>query len=249
MKLLLLLLSVISWSFSIQVNQIYAQERTTPSLFDDAPYSGLAIDSLLFYMEKAVVKDNKHKQLLKTAQKIHSNSIAFHQYVNTIRERMVEESGGAYTLEEALERGYPELMGKPKGKKDKETPQRIFVTGDYGKEEKKTPEGIIIAQKIRALKATYLSLIEQLWENKGIPNTVFENIEYKLVITSALKKELPLISDETWDATKYEGRSWEAFTFGGMPVAAIAPMLRKFQHDARYSEMLLLNLLVSQVEN
>jgi hypothetical protein len=244
---LVLLLSVITWSFSIQINLIYAQETTETTLFDHSPYSGMSMDSLLFYMEAAASKDTKYKELLKTAQKIHSTSIQYHEYLNGIRQRMVKESGGAYTLEEAVEKGYPQLEGKPKGKKDKDTPQRIFVTGDYDNKEKQKAVGPILAQKIKDLRNVYRTLILDLWDSQGLEGTIFGDRSKKKVVSDELSFRISLVGDEGYAPERHKGKSWSDFTFGHMPVAAIYPMLRKFQNDAKNSEAMLLYLLANQM--
>jgi hypothetical protein len=229
------------------MNPVYAQETTESFLFDSTPYSGMSMDSLLFYMEAAAGKQPQYKELIKTAQKIHSNSVQYHQYINGIRQRMVKESGGAYTLEEAVERGYPGLEGKPKGKKDKDTPQRIFVTGDYDNKEKQEPVGPILAQKIKDLKNAYRKSILDLWNNQGLEATIFGDRSKKKVVSDELSDRISLVGDEDYEPKRHKGKSWSDYTFGHMPVAAIYPMLRKFQNDAKNSEAMLLYLLANQM--
>lgn len=194
-------------------------------------YRGVPNDSLLVYIAAAAIKEPKYQVLLQKAKKTHSLTLDFQDYVDNLRKRMVEESGGAYTLKEATKMGYPELEGKPKGKKDKDSPQRIFVTGDYGAAGKKEPQGKVLAEKIKDLKTNYQTLI------KDLP------IEKK-----ALQFEGRLSGEEGYDPTFHNGKSWSEFTFGHMPVAAIYPMLRKFQNDVRDSENFFLGLLMNQMD-
>lgn len=214
-----------------------AQENKTTSKTEEVllskkvSYQGVPNDSLLIYIEKAAIKAPKYQALLQNAKEGHQLTLDFQEYVDNLRQRMVEESGGVYTLEEATKRGYPELEGKPKGKKDKDTPQRIFVTGDYGTAGKKEPQGEVFAREIRELKANYQRLINELLEGEEV-----------------LQFRGRLNGDEGYDPKNYNGKSWSEFTFGHMPVAAIYPMLRKFQNDARDSENIFLGLLMNQME-
>ncbi|MBL4648831.1 MAG: hypothetical protein JKY03_03800, partial [Aureispira sp.] len=175
----------------------------------------------------------KYQPLLQKIKKIHTLTLDFQQYIDDLRQRMVEESGGAYTLEEATTMGHPELEGKPKGKKDKDAPERIFITGDYTVM-KKEPQGKVLAEKIKQLKTDYSALIDELLGSK-------EDLE-------KLRFGIKLRGEEGYEPKLHEGKSWSKFTFGHMPVAAIYPMLRKFQNDARDSETIFLGFLMNQID-
>ena len=246
---LIVLLGIISYIGSLFMNPIYAQNRSKVSYFDRAPYGTIGIDSLLFYMEVASLKNKKNKRLFKAVQKSRLYSIRYHQYLDNVRERMVKESGGAYTLEEALAKGSASLEGKPKGKKDRETPQRIFITGDYDKKRKRKPEGPILAKKIKDLRTFYQKTILNLWNKQGIEGTIFEDITKKKAIAEELPSRLFLVGDATYEAEEHQGKSWSEYTFEHLPVAAIYPMLRKFQNDATNSEATLVYLLASQMDD
>lgn len=197
-------------------------------------------------MEETAKTKIQYQPLVVKAKEAKNITVGFNTFVTGLRERMVEESGGAYTPEEAEAQGHPELAGKPIGKKDKDTPQRIFVSGDYGNE-KKEPQGQVLAVEIKKLKQAYLDFVGGLWDNGGIKATVFADPSKKEQILAQLASEMTLEADEKYDPANHEGKSWEDFTFGHMPVAAIYPMLRKFQNDARTSEAAVINFLASQM--
>ncbi len=138
------------------------------------------------------------------------------------------------------------LVGKPSGKKDKDTPQRIFVSGDYGNE-KKDPVGPELDKKVQELRTAYVNFVAGLWDNGGIPETVFASPDKKEAALNELREKLTLTSSEGYVPEEHENKSWEEYTFGHMPVAAIYPMLRKFQNDARTSEAAVVNFLASQI--
>ena len=100
-----------------------------------------AVESVVSGMEETAKTKVQYQPLVEKAKGAKDITSGFHKYIDELRNRMVEESGGAYTLEDATAQGHPELEGKPMGKKDKDTPQRIFVSGDYGSE-KKEPQGL-----------------------------------------------------------------------------------------------------------
>lgn len=219
-----------------------------------------AVKSTIASMEETVKTKTQYAPLVDNAKKVQTLTQEFNQYVDGLRERMVKESGGVYSTEatraEYEAKGYTGslfhltedegLVGKPSGKKDKDTPQRIFVTGDYGNE-KKTPVGAELDQKIQELRKAYVDFVAGLWENGGIPETVFASMEKKDAQLADFTKKITLTSSETYKPEEHEGKTWEDYTFGHMPVAAIYPMLRKFQNDARTSEAAVVNFLASQI--
>ncbi|MGH1336416.1 MAG: GldM family protein [Aureispira sp.] len=213
-------------------------------------------------MEETVKTKTQYQPLVDNSKAVNSLTKEFDKYVDEIRERMVKESGGVYSTEatrakyEAL--GYTGslfhltedegLVGKPSGKKDKDTPQRIFVSGDYGSE-KKPAVGPELDTKIQELRKAYINFVAGLWENGGIPETVFasNDPEKKKAALAKLEEAITLTSSESYIPEEHENKSWEEYTFGHMPVAAIYPMLRKFQNDARTSEAAVVNFLASQI--
>jgi gliding motility-associated protein GldM len=205
-----------------------------------------AVESVVNGMEETAKTKIQYQPLVEKAKGAKDITGGFHKYIDELRTRMVEESGGAYTLEDATSQGHPELAGKPVGKKDKDTPQRIFVSGDYGNE-KKDPQGAILAEKVTKLREAYLNYVSSLWDDGGIKGTIFADPKKKDAAMEELENEMTLTSDENYDAKNHEGKVWAEYTFGHMPVAAVYPMLRKFQNDARTSEAAVVNFLAGQM--
>jgi len=203
-------------------------------------------------MESTAETKVQYKPLVAKAKEVKNITVGFYDYIDKLRDVMVEESGGAYTPKEAEDQGHPELAGKPKGKKDKDTPQRIFVSGDYTGAEKPdleggVPAGPVLEQKVKDLKKAYLDFVASLWDDGGIKGTIFADKDKKGPSLKTLESEMTLISSESYDASHHDDKSWAEFTFGHMPVAAIYPMLRKFQNDAKTSESAVINFLASQM--
>jgi gliding motility-associated protein GldM len=210
-------------------------------------------------MEETVKTKEQYAPLVKNSKEVNKLTKEFDKYIDEIRERMVMESGGVYSTEatrakyEAM--GYTGsllhltedegLVGKPSGKKDKDTPQRIFVSGEYGNE-KKEPVGPVLDQKVQELRQAYIKFVEGIWD-EPIKGTIFADAENKAEALAELEKAITLTSSETYKPEEHENKSWEEYTFGHMPVAAIYPMLRKFQNDARTSEAAVVNFLASQI--
>ncbi|BDS13904.1 type IX secretion system motor protein PorM/GldM [Aureispira anguillae] len=206
-----------------------------------------SVSGVITSMEETAKTKTQYQPLVDKAKEAKTLTTGFDEYINSLRERMIEESGGAYTDQEAADQGHPELAGKPRGKKDKDTPQRIFVSGDYGSEGKKQPEGEVLEQKILDLRKAYLDFVAGLWEGQGIKGTIFADPTKKEGALKTLEAEMTLTSSENYNAEAHENKTWADYTFGHMPVAAIYPMLRKFQNDARTSESAVVNFLAGQM--
>jgi gliding motility-associated protein GldM len=222
-----------------------------------------AVESVIKSMEETAKTKTQYLPLVEKAKGAKALTVDFHQYIDDMRFRMVDESGGVYvtadTEAEYIAQGFKKedgkihmqdddyLIGKPSGKKDKDTPQRIFVSGDYGAAGKKDPQGAILADKIRKLKAAYMKFVEGLWEGDGIKGTIFADKAKMKGALEQLEDEMTLTSDENYKEEDHEGKVWGEYVFGHMPVAAIYPMLRKFQNDARTSEAAVVNYLASQM--
>jgi hypothetical protein len=206
-----------------------------------------AVESVISGMEETAKTKTQYQKLVEEAKRVEEISKDFHTFIDQARERMVEESGGAYTAEEAEQSGHPELVGKPKGKKDKETPQRIFVSGDYGSEGKKEPLGPQLDAMVQELRQKYVDFVAELWKDGGIKGTIFADSSKKKAALEELVNEITLTSSEAYNSAAHENKTWSEYTFGYMPVAALYPMLRKFQNDARTSEAAVVNFLAGQM--
>lgn len=114
--------------------------------------------------------------------------------------------------------GYDE-KGKLVGIKNKDITTRMYVI--EGK-------GDTIAMKIKQLRKDLLGLVE---DNE---------------VQATLEKQMPLQVKPLPADTKAD--SWAAFTFEQMPVAAVLPLLSKFENDAKIAETALLNYFLSQTD-
>lgn len=109
---------------------------------------------------------------------------------------------------------------KPRKDKDKDVTTRLFA--------KKQPEGqglgFELEKKIVELRQKYLELVEN---------------------DEALVSSLPINLSDDWK--KSDKKSWAEFSFLQMPVAAVFPILRKIENDARASNAAVLNTLFKKV--
>lgn len=114
--------------------------------------------------------------------------------------------------------GYDE-KGKLVGIKNKDVTTRLYVKEGKGEE---------IASEIQGLKEKLLALID---DNE---------------VRTSLENQMPLgIKPVPEEA---QAKSWSAFTFEQMPVAAVLPLLSKFENDAKIAETALLNYFLGQTD-
>ena len=108
--------------------------------------------------------------------------------------------------------------GLPKRKSDKDITTRFLV---------KEGNGELLEQQILETRTALLNLIEE------------ETIRERLAVSIPLNVEdIPKDSDK---------RTWSQFKFQQMPVAAVLPMLSKFQHDAKIAETAILNHFSNEI--
>src|SRR5690606_6068571 len=109
--------------------------------------------------------------------------------------------------------------GIPGGKKDKEITTRMLVDEGRGDE---------LEIRIRSLHEESLNLID----DETIRKLMGQSIPLGI-------KPIPADSDK---------KSWAAFNFHQMPVAAILPLLSKFQNDAKIAETAILNHFLKETD-
>jgi gliding motility-associated protein GldM len=199
--------------------------KNSNTIFDAA--NTTALQSL----EKSVEQDrSRYQPLLDVAKETQRVSKEFNQYVETIREAMVTETGGYYTEEESEEHA-----GQPKGYKNKDVTTRYLVTEKKGDE---------LEQKINATREQLLALVRKL---AGTPGTAITN-----ETIAELEKSISLKVSDNWKKDKKalkqnKNLTWAEYTFKQMPLASVFPLLTKVQNDMKSSEAAILNYLVSNV--
>ncbi len=114
--------------------------------------------------------------------------------------------------------GYDD-KGQLKGIKNKDITTRMFIKEGLGK---------TIKEKILDARKRLLASIENEAIKEQFSNSIPLNI-----------KPIP---------TNSEKKTWEEFNFHQMPVAAILPLLSKFQNDAKISETTILNYFLGQTD-
>lgn len=118
-----------------------------------------------------------------------------------------------------LAAGGPGEDGLPVRKADKDIPTRLFVNNG---------EGETLKNKVLETREKLLALIG----DPAARQHVAENIPLKI-------NEIPAGSDK---------KTWAQFTFQQMPVAAVLPILTKFQNDVKVAETAVLNHFAEKMD-
>lgn len=162
------------------------------------------------------------------AQKVQPIIDEFNTLIDGFRKEMVDASGGSYPDPNP---DNPKYAGKPKGYKDIDTPTRLFVVEGRGPK---------IQAAINSTREKLIAIVEDV-AKQTIPGVKVDPAKLE-----SFKKSLPLVTDE--ESWKTSGKpSWEAFTFGYMPVAALYPLFRKWQNDAYSAGTITLSFLADNM--
>ena len=193
-------------------------------------------------MTETAKSKSQYQPMVEAAKQVQSATSDLTAHIQSVRTRLITEAGGPYTAETAKD--HPELIGYPVNKKDKDIPQRLFVTGDYGSEGKKTPEGDVIQKKIESTIKKYEEIVESLFAKK-IDGTVFYDSKNKEKVMADIKSKMTLAIGQALKdpSSGNKEKSWAESTFGHMPVAAVLPILSQIENNAKTSEAAIVNYL------
>lgn len=186
---------------------------------------GVANDSTVKDMERnAEQNKERYSKVVSTAKQVQAKSKEFIAYVETLRDAMVEQTGGMYPEEDIHH------AGQPKGYKNKEITTRYLVNQGNGSK---------LEQRVNATREELIQMLRSLKNLKGIKIT--EEELQQLENSIALQ-----ITAKDW--IKERGVSnWSEYTFKQLPLAAAFPLLTKFQNDMKSSEAAILNYLSSLI--
>ena len=183
-------------------------------------------DQILEGMKQLADTKTNFKPLVTAGEQVAPIVKEFTDLIAEYRTMMVDSSGGAYPDDYPDD---PSKAGKPKGYKDIDVATRLFVTGGRGQ---------TLAAKIDETRNKLIGLVEEIATQK-IPGVKIDEEKF-----NNFKNNLPLVVDNSHEGS---GKTWEAYTFGYMPVAAIYPLFRKWENDAHAAATLTLSFLADNM--
>lgn len=180
-------------------------------------------------MDKSIVESSEivgqsNREILAS---IHQQAEAYSQFklLSEKAEKAVAISEAFYTYVSNLKQEIIQNSGGldenelPNGIKDKDVTTRMLVDEGRGDE---------LEKKIRSLRTELLALVEDEKTRSRLERSIPLNL-----------KPVPADSDK---------KTWAAFNFHQMPVAAILPLLSKFQNDAKISETAILSYFQKETD-
>ncbi len=151
----------------------------------------------------------------------------FVQYVEDIKTQLIDGSGNQNG---EVDDGDMDKYGKPKGKKNKDITTRMLVDGKKGEE---------LKDKIIELRKSLIDQYSSVVQNETVTEVTKDSDERLQARIADFDKavELQPVPLEEIKATT-DKNSWSEYKFKQMPLAAIMPILTKFQTDARNAQAL-----------
>ncbi len=178
----------------------------------------------------------KFKPLGVAVQEIRAEIDAFGEYVEGIKDNLIDAAGDASGTVDDADYLYPENPAKkiPKGKKNKDVTTRILVNDGVGSElEAKIGE---VRQNIIDI---YTKVVTENAETFDLMTAGQVDPEKVKANVNSFAENISLDIDQNWQE-KAEGDkvSWADFRFRQMPLISVLPLLTKFQADAKNAEAL-----------
>lgn len=204
------------------INAFFALDKGNQSAMD-------VVQSQLDLTEQSLDKllEDESKQKFKpigpAVDEVRATSKELVVYINGLRDELIDAAGDRNGVNDDGDYIMSYGMSVPKGKKDKDVTTRLLVEQGKGNE---------LEQKIRTTQQKLIKQYEALLTTHG---KNFDLNEEEIVNKiAALKRNIALRVTEDWKSS--DKKSWAAFKFKQMPVAAVLPLLSQIQTNARTTE-------------
>lgn len=170
--------------------------------------------------------------LAHTASEIQELSNEFNSHIKHLKDLIGEASDGLYFLNEDS-RANRMLM--PKDGNNKIGVEKILMTEKKGAE---------LLEKLRGLGHEYISAIEKLWSNNGIPSTIFVDPSQKADKLNEILKKLLFITSNT----SISPEAWINENFQDKTIEEVFITLSNLQNQVNLSTNSTLNTLSEQID-
>ena len=192
------------------------------------------VDNSIKEMDGLTEVKVQYKPLVAKAREFRLVADKFNVYIDSLRNLLVEESGGLYTHNDNIVKSYPAFLKKPKNSKDSKIPGRIFVSDT----KKGTQGGFPVEKKLVELKNNYLDQIRKLWSKDVLKRMIFEDTSRLSATIALIENELPLSEF---------GNYLAKVNINNTSVAETYTLLRKIQNEAKLSLLVMVNFLSEQM--
>lgn len=205
-----------------------------------------ATDDLLMKMEETCKTKIQYHLLVDKAKKVieyETNLIAF---IDSLKGKMIQETGGIYTKEEALTAQDTLLKGLAKGAKNSSIACKILLTGT-DKNQNKLSRAFLLDQKMQALSKQYVALLASCWEENLVAGSLFSDIRKKATTIEQLKNQFTLRTSKDYIITKKKDKTWAESTFKNKPLMLVLTNLTAIQNDIITTQYILVEFFSNQI--
>lgn len=242
---LLLILIITGCQKNVSENTILEYLDLNQSLEESNDLISNSNKRLLWEIKSTSREKIQYQALLEKSQAFFEAGKTLDEWIEQLKHKLIQKTGGYYTKKEAREAEQPLLEKTLKGAKNVDLVEAFMLNTEL-KDKTKTAQAEVLDQKIQALYENYLNLLHSCWENGGIQNTIFIDQSKQDSIFEYLNTNLVLRSSKDYNSTINHAPTWAAFHFQNQPLAAVLLSLTCIQNNIKTSENAFLSLLAEQ---
>jgi hypothetical protein len=217
------------------------------SLKKSNEFIDFATDDLITTMAETCKTKVQYYPLVDKAILVAKQAADLAVFIDSLKAKMIEETGGLYTKEDALAAQDSLLEGLPKGAKNTSIANKILLVGTYDYKNK-FPKAVLLDQKIQALSSQYLDVLESCWEENTIKGSIFADVRKKENTIQALKDQFTLNSSKHPIVTANENQTWAENNFENKPLMLVLNNLTAIQNQLKTTQYVLVDFFSRQVE-
>jgi hypothetical protein len=207
-----------------------------------------SIEKLMMDMDQIAASKTQYLPIVQKAHIIFAADRALNTFIDSLRQNLIEETGGYYTQKEAIATNKEFLTHRPKGAQNVTEVKKVLFS-NISTSENSSSKAMLLGKKIQALCHQYNQLFESCWVEAQVGGTVFYHQKYKKTHLESFEKNSPLHAYFDDQSQKEQTQTWANSNFKGKSLAAILPILRALQNDMLFSKYTLIQSLRLQFYN
>jgi hypothetical protein len=188
----------------------------------------------------------QYQPLVNKASKATEKADSLIAFIDQLKVKMLKETGGIYTKEEAIAAQDTLLEGLPKGAKNTSIADQILLKGTYDYQNN-FPKAVLLDQKLQELSKQYIVLLESCWEKKPIQGSLFSDLRKKEKTIQQVKEQFTLNTSQHSILTQNKKQTWAENNFKNKPLMLVLNILTAIQNDIRTTQYALVDFFGNQV--
>lgn len=203
-------------------------------------------EDLFSTMAKTCKTKVQYQPLVNKANKAFEQTTELIKLIDTLKAKMIKETGGIYTYEEALLAQDTLLEGLPKGAQNTSIVHETLLTGTY-EYQNKIPKAVLLDQEMQAISSQYLELLASCWVDHPIEGSIFADIRKKANSIQSLKEQFTLNTSKEYLLTQNKNKNWAENTFENKPLMLALCNLTAIQNQIYSTQYALVEFFSRQV--